>query len=246
MGSAFTPVQPRRGTPSPDRGADGFPDKRTRQASSLKEMWLEKVDEEDQQTLETVPDNQSTSASEASSKGSNHSQPPALLDFINNTCVASASYSAWFTNCFPCAVVDINESDDYVVDKLSRRSAMNVMYMNQSAASTDVPEEKMNHTRSDQEKNLLFVQTPDLEQKPSEAPISMIHSMPSIIQEEEDEVGSEMDDVSLDNAPIDEPCVVPEPEPDPKYETPPPKKSPKNKKKFSVKKMFSRKKRGKE
>ena len=92
--------------------------KRTRQVSSLQQMFI--VDEGDENTADTAPDE----ISEASSKGSNTSQPPPILDFIGATCSASA----WFTSCFPCAVVDINDTDDYVVDKLSRESAMNVMY----------------------------------------------------------------------------------------------------------------------
>lgn len=52
------------------------------------------------------------------------SQPPPLLDFINATCMATARLAS----CFPCAVVDINDSDDYVVDRLSRENAMYVMY----------------------------------------------------------------------------------------------------------------------
>lgn len=69
------------------------------------------------------------------------SQPPPLLDFINATCMATARLAS----CFPCAVVDINDSDDYVVHRLSRESAMNVMYggsrisNNNHATTTDTP-----------------------------------------------------------------------------------------------------------
>mmetsp|Transcript_32512 Transcript_32512/g.62602 ORF Transcript_32512/g.62602 Transcript_32512/m.62602 type:complete len:268 (+) Transcript_32512:188-991(+) len=95
--------------------------KRARHVESVHAMVLDQVDEG---TVETEsPTVLSTSASEISSRGSNTSEPP-LLDFIGVTCFASA----WFTSCFPCAVVDINDKDYNVVDKLSRASAMNVMY----------------------------------------------------------------------------------------------------------------------
>jgi hypothetical protein len=69
------------------------------------------------------PDQISTSASEASSQNSTNSEPP-LLDFISTACMAST----WFTSCFPCAVVDINNCDDRVMEKLDRTNAMSVMY----------------------------------------------------------------------------------------------------------------------
>jgi len=61
------------------------------------------------------------------------SQPPPLLDFINATCMSTARLAS----CFPCAVVDINDSDDYVVDRLSRESAMNVMYGSSSISNNN-------------------------------------------------------------------------------------------------------------
>ncbi len=95
--------------------------KRARRVDSFHAMVLDQVDEG---TVETEsPTVHSTSTSENSSKASNTSEP-ALLDFIGATCFASA----WFTSCFPCAVVDINDKDCDVVDRLSRASAMNVMY----------------------------------------------------------------------------------------------------------------------
>ncbi len=87
MGSAFTPVNSRRPSPMPTGGIkakayDGFSPgyvgsghsrpKRTRQTSSLKQMMVLDEIDEDQQTLETVPDQVSVSASEASSKGSSN------------------------------------------------------------------------------------------------------------------------------------------------------------------------------
>lgn len=147
MASAFSPVLQRSGTPRlnsfsarlPSRRASGI-SKRVRQSSSLAEMMLGGGQEGRQQTsspLEQLaecsregetspspvpPDHVSTSASEASE--SNDSQTPKMLDFIGATC----QVSSWFTSCFPCTIVDINEYDDRVMDKLSRESAMNVMY----------------------------------------------------------------------------------------------------------------------
>lgn len=126
MGSAFTPVKTRGSTPlPPDLGrATGRKRSRLRRPSAP----LDAVAEErggsgsggDAATVSTA----ASAASAASSRASHDSGPP-LLDFIGTTCFAS---SAWFTSCFPCAVVDINEGDDYVVDKLSRAAAMEVMY----------------------------------------------------------------------------------------------------------------------
>lgn len=86
---------------------------------------LQKVTEEDENQTDdegSPPDQASTSASEASDNSKN-SQPP-LLDFLDAACSAST----WFTSCFPCAVVDINNCDDNVVAKLDRSNAMSVMY----------------------------------------------------------------------------------------------------------------------
>ena len=98
--------------------------KRQRSAS-FKSMLVDECD--DVRTVATVPDNISDTASEASSNGSYNNQPP-LLDFVGSMCVASA----WFTSCFPCAVVDINDTDDRVVHNLSRESAMSMMYSNKN------------------------------------------------------------------------------------------------------------------
>lgn len=232
----------------------GNKSKRTRQTSSLQQMVVDEGDE-DEQTLETVPDHLSTSASEASSKASTNSQPP-LLDFIGTTCLASA----WFTSCFPCAVVDINDSDDYVVDKLSRESAMNVMYANKAVNKSVLPDSGggrvIQAKHSDQEENMMFIRLPESDKTQNHAQIP-IHSVPSVIQEgsEDDDV---MDEISLDDdeskplalgtrtdsgivdrrvSPV-VPAVVPVKE-NPIYAPP---KDPSNKKKFSVKKMFGRKK----
>mmetsp|Transcript_16627 Transcript_16627/g.34955 ORF Transcript_16627/g.34955 Transcript_16627/m.34955 type:complete len:302 (+) Transcript_16627:268-1173(+) len=69
----------------------------------------------------------STSETETLIEASNHNKPP-LLDFIGSTCMgASFRFTSYFP--FPCAVMDINDdSDDFVMDRLSRESAMTVMY----------------------------------------------------------------------------------------------------------------------
>lgn len=61
---------------------------------------------------------------EKSNSNSSNGEVP-ILDFMGDQ---ACSASAWFTSCFPCAVVDINENDYNVVGHLSRESAMNVMY----------------------------------------------------------------------------------------------------------------------
>jgi len=242
----------------PNRGLKpGVRPKRTRQTISLPKMVLDEIDEEEQ-TVETAPDHISTSASEASSMRSNSSQPP-LLDFIGNTCMASA----WFTSCFPCAVVDINDSDDYVVDKLSRQSAMNVMYANHNMnmntdASNSIsvtpdcsPISDGNHTQyvEDHVKNVMYVRLPE----PGTTDVPL-HSVPSVIEEDshEDDV---MDEISLNDdagsMPVSVVSVAVTPQPmdsgivddreipavneKPIYMPP-------KKKKFGMKKLFGRKK----
>mmetsp|Transcript_17761 Transcript_17761/g.32074 ORF Transcript_17761/g.32074 Transcript_17761/m.32074 type:complete len:299 (-) Transcript_17761:146-1042(-) len=68
-----------------------------------------------------------TSETETSVETSSHNKPP-LLDFIGSTCMgASFRFTSYFP--FPCAIMDINDdSDDFVMDRLSRESAMTVMY----------------------------------------------------------------------------------------------------------------------
>jgi len=96
-----------------------YPAEKTQEASNTLSRHLFPVPEN--------PNHASTAsvtASETSSEGSHHSKPP-LLDFIGATCMGASSR---FTSCFPCAVVNINDRDEYVVDKLSRESAMSAMY----------------------------------------------------------------------------------------------------------------------
>ena len=192
------------------------PSKRTRQTSSLAQMTVTEELDEEEQTLETVPDHLSTSASETSSKGSNSSQPP-LLDFIGATCMASA----WFTSCFPCAVVDIDDNDNCVVDKLSRESAMNVMYANNASgrvmpgASPELAAQQRRgiQTRgSDQEENMIFVQLPPPPSNQKEQASSSrrsgsgmnhhpvpLHSVPSVIQEGSEDSSDNMDEIFLND-----------------------------------------------
>lgn len=224
--------------------------KRTRGLASFQKMTLdETIDEEDCSTLDTAPDHISTSTSEASSMRSNASQPP-LLDFIGNTCEAAA----WFTSCFPCAVVDFNDNDDYVVDKLSRESAMNVMYANSnhniggdsnSLRVTPDSSPLRGHGKRSQymedDKNVIYVRLPEQLVKVDEP----LHTVPSVIQEDinEDET---MDEVSL----IDDPGTMAQlPRLDRTYSgnvdlskpAVPAAEAPK-KKRFGVKKLFRKKK----
>lgn len=165
-------------------------------------MVLDDINEEETAD-ETLPDHVSTSASEASSKASHNSQPP-LLEFIGATCMASA----WFTSCFPCAVVDINDSDDYVVDKLSRESAMNVMYAKKKnrASSSNIPgvshddnspvfDGRQSGGSNEQNKNIIRVQLPE-ETVQNDAPIP---SNPFVIAEEDSQDENVMDTISLND-----------------------------------------------
>jgi hypothetical protein len=167
---------------------------------------------------ETTPqDNISVSASEASTKGSNHSQPP-ILDFVGVACMASS----WFTSCFPCAILDINDSDGLVVDKLSRESAMNVMY------SSNVGDNRQ-YKDTDREKdpNVIFVRLPEQEK----SDISYNYSFPSAIVEDSDE-DEAIDSMSLNDDSDDMPVVI-----IPPVDT----SSPPKKKRFGMKKLFGRK-----
>jgi hypothetical protein len=196
MGSAFSPVKPKSRIASPPLtsdlnsgpGGESICPKRTRQGSSLKQkmMTLEDIDED------TLPDNMSVSVSEASTRGSIPSQPP-LLDFVGAACCASS----WFTGIFPCAILDINDSDDLVVDKLSRESAMNVMYSN----DVDRTNESINHAR-EQDLNIMFIRVPTEETGDS------LHSqpIPAVVEDESD--GDEDDAIgksSLNNDTYDTP-----------------------------------------
>ena len=186
MGSAFMPVKSKGRTASPmpltsglnsGAGGNSLRPKRTRQGSSLKQMLiLDDIDEE------TPPDNMSVSASEASTKGSYHSQPP-LLDFVGAACCASS----WFTSCFPCAILDINDNDERVVDKLSRESAMNVMYSYNLCDNS-----QFINTEGEQDSDVMFIRLP--EQETSDAPHN--HPIPVVIEEGSDE------DEAADSMPV--------------------------------------------
>ena len=163
----------------------------------VKESSEEDVFSDAEKTAETIPDNLSEGESSRGSNGSNNSAAPPLLDFIGNTCMASA----WFTSCFPCAVVDINDSDDYVVDKLSRESAMNVMYgssiTNNNSLEEKKPEDDSDSGRSSD--NVMFVSLPPKQQTEG----NNIHVVPSVIQEEDtsDCDGSE-EDARMEDVPL--------------------------------------------
>jgi len=165
-------------------------------------MVLDDIDEEETAD-ETLPDHVSTSSSEASSKASINSQPP-LLEFIGATCMASA----WFTSCFPCAVVDINDSDGYVVDRLSRESAMNVMYAknNNGSSSSNIPgvshdnnspvfDERHSGGSNEQDKNVIRIQLPEKTVQ-NDVPIP---SNPLVIAEEDSQDEDVMDTISLND-----------------------------------------------
>ena len=151
---------------------------------------MRKISEEDERTVDTAPDHISTS--DASKADTNNSQPP-LLDFVGATCLASA----WFTSCFPCAVVDINDSDDYVVDKISRENAMNVMYNNNLQASPGnnslaiTPESspvKPGENSAEKENDVMYISV-----SPSNA------SIHNVIEEDGSDDDCNMDEVSLED-----------------------------------------------
>lgn len=206
---------------------------------------LDEGDEEE--TVETAPDHISTSASETSSKASYNSQPQ-LLDFIG----ASCNVSAWFTSCFPCAVVDINDSDDYVMDKLSRESAMNVMYARNNISNSPPVSPDRSKGSDEQDTNLMYVRLPE-QMTQNDAPVRAI---PSLVVEENNQDDEAMDTISLDDdsgpdsMPVatesfdsgildDSPFLEASVNENSIY--PPPKSPPKKKKKFGMK-IFGRKK----
>ena len=243
--SAFTPVEARGGSSTtpikPGAAGRRRQSKLKRQVSSgLQQMVLppvlddtvQEVDEE-AATLETMPDH----LSEASSKdGDSNNSQAQLFDFIGATCSASA----WFTSCFPCAVVDINDGDDYVMDKLTRESAMNAMYSEKPPSPGNNSLESKGSAQA--EKNdVMYVHMPGQEKNDSPA-----QSVPPLIQDDDEE---EMDEISLH----DEDDGVPTPGSsnsgivDHQTALPPkanktPFQSPKGalKKKFSVKKVFGK------
>jgi len=188
--------------------------KRTRQSSSLLNMMNTVVEEgtdltedEECRTADlTMSDNLSATtscASEASSRGSNGSaNAPPLLDFIGNTCMASA----WFTSCFPCAVVDINDSDDYVVDRLSRESAMHTMYGTTTASSSSLNNINSNNNNNTNNIMTSSVVTPERDvrgggrDKQSVMYVRLPESKDGAEEKDEDEGRRWTND--LDNAPI--------------------------------------------
>lgn len=102
------------------------------------------------------------------------------MDFIGHACMAST----WFTSCFPCAVVDINDGDDNVADKLTRASAMNVMYgaMDEpevyQVPSTDIEEDVVG------DENALYIHLPGQQQS-------------NVVEESEPVAGKDMVTISL-------------------------------------------------
>mmetsp|Transcript_40113 Transcript_40113/g.85406 ORF Transcript_40113/g.85406 Transcript_40113/m.85406 type:complete len:188 (+) Transcript_40113:3-566(+) len=114
--------------------------------------------------------------------------------------------TAGWGDCFPCAVVDINDSDDYVVDKLSRESAMNVMYAKKevvaatpeaegpavSPDSSPVSYAEENDGLAEQNRDVMNVQKPQ-----SDVPI---HLVPSIVFDEDSECDvDDMDTITLNS-----------------------------------------------
>lgn len=132
MTSAFSPVIQRAGSPRvpssrrPSGKSNNTTFKRGRDINPLLGQPLELVTESSREEGESPspPDHVSTSGSSTGSAASNESQGPKILDFIGATC----EVTSWFSSCFPCAVVDIDEHDGRVTDRLSKESAMNVMY----------------------------------------------------------------------------------------------------------------------
>ena len=146
MTSAFSPVIQRAGSPrvtstrrSSSSSANNF--KRSgRQTNSLLgqplELVVENSREEQGGESPIPPDHVSTSGSEGPD-GSNASQGPKILDFLG----ATYEVASFFTSCFPCAVVDIDEQDGRVAGNLSKENAMNIMYNSPTKveASSDEP-----------------------------------------------------------------------------------------------------------
>lgn len=151
MTSAFSPVLKRSGSPRVNNlrlppssrrpsGEKNTTFKRGREINSLLGQPLELVTESSREEGESPcpPDQASTSGSSTGSAASNSSQGPKILDFIGATC----EVTSWFSSCFPCAVVDIDEQDGRVVNRLSTESAMNVMYSpTKPKAEEPLPEE---------------------------------------------------------------------------------------------------------
>lgn len=100
--------------------------------------------------IEEVPESISVSGSESSSKGSQ----PTISDEPRMRTLCVGELSEWFTNCFPCAITDINDNDHRAVDKFSRESAMNDMYSNENYTFDGYPlqekqQQQQQHSVSD-------------------------------------------------------------------------------------------------
>ena len=66
---------------------------------------------------------QSSDATDESSQG-DICGPPPPRDSVGDACMELDCFSC----SFPCAIVDIDDTDQFVVDKLSREKAMDAMY----------------------------------------------------------------------------------------------------------------------
>lgn len=146
MGSAFMPVIPRR---TPSSSLNKPSSSLNRQLSSplpaTKKMKLSDIDE--------VPESISVSGSENSSKGGQTtvSGEPRM----RTLCVGELS--EWFTNCFPCAITDINDNDHRAVDKFSRESAMNDMYSNENYTFDGYPLQEKQQQQQQQQHSVSDV-----------------------------------------------------------------------------------------
>jgi len=180
-------------------------------------MWS--IIEEEPSTVDevpSVPDHASTSGSEAS-----NNTPPMLANLIGATCSASA----WFTSCFPCAVVDINdENDNSVLDKLSPEYAMNTMYHGPTFSSF-VSDGNESALRETDDPNVMILH---------------MDPQPMVDTIEEDEDG-DADDASLQAIPQEyEQIVAVQPPAEPtRVQTQLSPETPK--KKFSVRRIFGKK-----
>jgi len=108
-------------------------------------------------------------------------------------------------------VVDINDNDDYVVDKLSRESAMNVMYAKNSNGSGGTNNVNNGYVSPDSSpvsgakypnqggstmgdhQNVIHVRLPD-QNSQNDAPL---YSVPSVIAEEDDTDDDSDDDAHM-------------------------------------------------
>ena len=226
MGSAFQQVPPRGSPPRPSSHAPEKRQRRERQASSL-QMWS--IIEEEPSTADEVPSAVPDLADASASEASNHSNntPPMLANFIGATCSASA----WFTSCFPCAVVDISdEHDDTMIDRLSPEHAMNTMYHGPTFSSFV----------SDGEESAL--------RETDDPNVMVLHMNPRQMAEtieEDEEYYDDMDNASHEAIPQEYEQIVAVPPPaEPRVQTkviPAVAAKMTPKKKFNVKKIFGKK-----